>query len=194
MNIFSLIPDPEVLLGLAPEEIAYQLLLVASRNLQNGLVHRDTLVSIAPPTGSPAQYHPQDEKRMEIALLEGLHWFEVNAFLLPAPGINGANGHRILGRRANELIDRAKFDAFRRAAAFPKSLLHPAIADRVWISLARGELSDAVFIEFRSVEEAVRSACGYSNSDIGVPMMRRAFHRDNGPSPTRIRLSEKGRH
>jgi uncharacterized protein (TIGR02391 family) len=87
----------------------------------------------------------------------------------------------MLGRRGQELLDRTRFDAFQRAAAFPKPLLHPAIADRVWIALARGDLADAVFIAFRAVEEAVREVGGYSPTDIGVDLMRRAFHADTGP-------------
>lgn len=133
-----------------------------------------------PPGREPVLQRHQ-EQQVEIALLEALHWLEVNALLLPAPGINGQNGHRILGRRGRELIDSRKFDAFQRAAAFPKSMIHPAIADRVWIALARGELADAVFIAFRSVEEAVRVKGGYGDTDIGVDLMRRAFHADNGP-------------
>jgi hypothetical protein len=46
------------------------------------------------------------------------------------------------------------FSQFRAASAFPKSLLHPAIADKVWLDLARNELDDAVFAAFKAVEEA----------------------------------------
>jgi uncharacterized protein (TIGR02391 family) len=67
------------------------------------------------------------------------------------------------------------------AANFPKNLLHPAIAEKVRIQLAQGKLAVAVFIAFRAVEEAVRSAAGFGTEDHGVPMMRRAFNKDNGP-------------
>jgi len=170
-----------VLIGLAPEELAFNLLQVAATNLQNGTVHRDVVISIDPPLGQERPYNRQKEIQVEIALIEALHWLEVNAFLLPAPGINGQNGFRILGRRGKEIVDRDRFDTFQRAAAFPKTLLHPSIADRVWISLARGELADAVFIAFRTVEEAVRAAGGFAPTDIGVDLMRKAFHAINGP-------------
>ncbi len=154
---------------------------VASSNLQGGLVHRDSIISIDPQTGQDRPYIAQKESLVELALIEALHWLEVNAILLPAPGINGENGHRILGRRGKELIDRNRFDTFQRAASFPKTLLHPSIADRVWISLARGDLADAVFIAFRTVEEAVRAAGGFADTDIGVDLMRKAFHSESGP-------------
>jgi uncharacterized protein (TIGR02391 family) len=55
------------------------------------------------------------------------------------------------------------------------------IADRVWIALARGDLTDAVFIAFRTVEEEVRTAGRFADTDIGVPLMRRAFDAATGP-------------
>lgn len=182
MKIHEVVPDADVLIQLAPEELAHPLLQVAHANLQNGLVHRDVVIDLDPPVGSQEQpYNPQQRGPVQESLIEALHWLEVNALLVPAPGINGANGFRILSRRGRQLLDREHFDSFQRAAAFPKALLHEAIADRVWISLARGELADAVFIAFRAVEEAVRAAGGYGDTDIGVPLMRKAFDPNSGP-------------
>src|SRR5262249_4020167 len=66
---------------------------------------------------------------------------------------------------------------------FPKSLLHPVIADALWSALMRGDLDDAQCI--KAVEEAVRSAGGYAAEDIGVDLMRKAFH------PAKGRLTKK---
>ncbi|OGP74216.1 MAG: TIGR02391 family protein [Deltaproteobacteria bacterium RBG_16_49_23] len=181
MNILDLIDDPQVLIGLAPEELAYQLLQVGQSNLQNGIVHRNVIISTDSPVGQPQRLQRNQQQEVEVALIEALHWLEVNAFLLPAPGINGQNGFRMFGRRGRELLDRNRFDQFRRAASLPKAMLHPSISDRVWIALARGDLSDAVFIAFRAVEEAVRAKGGFAETDIGVDLMRRAFNPDNGP-------------
>ena len=180
MNILDLVQDPDVLLQLAPEELGHQLLQVANRNLQNGIVHRNVIVSTDSQLGQPPRLQRNDQHQVEVALIEALHWLEVNALLLPAPGTNGQNGFRMFGRRGRELLDRTRFDEFRSAAAFPKSMLHPAIADRVWIALARGELADAVFIAFRTVEEAVRAKGRFVDTDFGIDLMRRAFHAENG--------------
>lgn len=170
-----------MLVELATEELAYSLLQVASTSLQNNLVHRDVIISINPQAGQNEPYDIQKKPEIELALMEALHWLEVNAILIPAPGTNGQNGFRVIGRRGTKLLDREQFESFQRAALFPKALLHPSIADRVWIALARGELSDAVFVAFRSVEEAVREAGGFADTDIGVDLMRRAFNPENGP-------------
>ena len=181
-QIYNIIPDPDVLVELAPEELAFHLLKVAENNLQGGQVHRDVIISIeSPPGPDPPPYPRQKESIVKLVLIEALHWLEVNALLLPSPGTNGKNGWRMFGRRGKELLDREKFDDFIKAAAFPKSLLHKSIADRVWVSLARGEFDTAVFYAFRTVEEAVRKAGGFKTTDIGVDLMRKAFHADNGP-------------
>ncbi len=182
IKIYDLIPDAAVLLGLAPEEVAFSLLKVASNNLENGKVHRDTVIAISAPVSQEQPYNnAQTRIQVEHALIEALHWLEVNAILLPEPGTNGQNGWRFLGRRGKELVDRDSFDKFQRAAAFPKELLHPSIADRVWVSLARGELDNAVFFAFRTVEEAVRTVGGFADTDIGTDLMRKAFNNNDGP-------------
>lgn len=168
------------MIALAPEELAYSLLQVANNNLQNGLVDRNQVISVDPAPPNLRPYPPQLEREVYLALQEALNWLEVNGLLLPAPGINGTNGFRVLGRKGICLIDRNQFDSYRQAAEFPKSMLHHSIADRVWTSLARGELAEAVFTSFRSVEEAVRDAGSYEFTDIGVPLMRKAFHPENG--------------
>jgi uncharacterized protein (TIGR02391 family) len=73
------------------------------------------------------------------------------------------------------------FDHVRAAREFPKSLLHPSIAKKVYSAMMRGELDDAVFAALKAVEVAVRQAGGYLATDIGVPLMRKAFDPKAGP-------------
>ncbi len=82
---------------------------------------------------------------------------------------------------ASSLVDDQAFNDFREAVAFPKSLLHPAFADKVWLSLARGDYDEAVFAAFKTVEVAVRNAAGLAPTDIGTALMRRAFDKASGP-------------
>jgi uncharacterized protein (TIGR02391 family) len=181
MKIYDLVPDAEIITRLAAEELAYQLLLVAQANLQHGIVHRNVVINLNSQIEQQTPYTQQQRQEVEIAVMEALHWLEVNGLLIPASGVNGTNGFRVFSRRGRDVLDRGRFDDYQRAAAFPRTLLHPAIADRVWLSLARGELDAAVFFAFRQVEEAVRKAGGYSATDIGIHLMRRAFDTANGP-------------
>jgi uncharacterized protein (TIGR02391 family) len=60
-------------------------------------------------------------------------------------------------------------------------MIHPSIAEKVWRALMRNDLGDAVLFAFRAVEEAVRSAGGFTADDVGVKLMRAAFNKDKGP-------------
>jgi len=149
--------------------------------MQNGIFMRpagDLLYTRLP--GIPG-YPGGRESEIEVALGEAWGWLEINLLVVPAPGVNGSHGWRVLSRRGKALLQNGKFDEFRHAAEFPKALLHPLIADKVWLDLARGDLADAVFFAFRTVEEQVRAAGGYKNSDFGMSLIRKAFDKMTGP-------------
>ena len=98
--------------------------------------------------------------------------------------MNGRNGWMSLTRTGEEAC--TSTDAFERVRAsksFSKALLHPAIADKVWSAILRGDLDEAVRTSFIAVEVAVRDAGGLTASDIGVDLMGKAFHPDKGPPP-----------
>jgi uncharacterized protein (TIGR02391 family) len=179
----ELISDPDVLLALAPEELAPFLLKVAKSQLQNGVVSLDNVSSSTVGYGMTAtRQSPYIGREREVALVlsEGWNWLVVQGLLVPASGI-GSSGFYAISRRGQALATDADFQRFREAAAFPKTMLHPSIADKVWLALARGDLSDAVFAAYRAVEEAVRKAGGYSDAEIGVELMRKAFDPKGGP-------------
>jgi uncharacterized protein (TIGR02391 family) len=116
-----------------------------------------------------------------LAVSEAWLWLQVNLLIVPVLGSSGTEGWVTVSRRGEAISTQDDFANFREAASFPKSLLHPSIADRVWLDLVRGNLDTAVFIAFKAVEEFVRAAGGYSATDYGVDLMRRAFNKNNGP-------------
>jgi len=73
----------------------------------------------------------------------------------------------VLSRRGEKLLRDGEFRRYAQSTNFPKTLIHPSIADNVWLDLARGDLETAVFKAFRAVEIAVRSAGGYAETEIG---------------------------
>jgi uncharacterized protein (TIGR02391 family) len=185
-SLTELIPEVDVLLGLAPSELAEAVLAVARSRIQNQLVSLgDIFHGIfegdiqAYRFGKP--YPAARQREAELAISEAWIWLQNNYLLVPALGINGNNGHMMLGRQVAAIKNDKDFSRFIEAASFSKNLLHPKIADAVWVELARGNLDVAVFISFRAVEEAVREAGGYVAEDIGTKLVRKAFDKDNGP-------------
>jgi uncharacterized protein (TIGR02391 family) len=170
------VPDVQVLLELAPEELAAHLLPISRDGKRNdGIFSPSNLTDMM-----KVVYGAPHEGAVQHALNEAWQWLEVSMLMLPAPGMNGTNGWKVLSRRAYKVLAENRLEEFRRAVSFPKQLLHAAIADRVWTALARGEFDSAVFFAFRTVEEAVRNAGRFAATDIGTQLMRQAFDPQNG--------------
>lgn len=72
-------------------------------------------------------------------------------------------------------------EAYRKANLLPQKLLHPTIAQKVWATFLRGDYDTAVFQAFKEVEVAVRDASKLPDTEIGAPLMRRAFQAGSGP-------------
>lgn len=182
-TLISLVPDVDMLLALAPEELAFIVLQLANEHKQhNGLIHQQTLLNQI--NGSPglSDGYPQNRRNdAELAFCEAWNWLTVQGLLIPDAGVNGNNGWMRIGRRAIKLLDHQPFKSYAQSIAFPKSLLHPSIADAVWLDLARGDLETAVFKAFKAVEIAVRDAGHYAAGDIGTVLIRKAFDKTNGP-------------
>jgi uncharacterized protein (TIGR02391 family) len=182
-TIQSLFPNADDLLATAPGDLAPILLKLARAKIQNGMFWPDSLADDIRSgfLGQNNEYPFPRKQQVEATISEAWNWLRTNSLIVPAPDMNGRNGWMIITRAGQDIIDDESFERFRAARAFPKSLLHPSIADKVWPKLARGELADAVFIAFRTVEEVVREAGGFSATDIGTDLMRAAFNPQNGP-------------
>jgi uncharacterized protein (TIGR02391 family) len=186
VSLCSLIPDPQLLISLPPEQVGKQLLKLAAKNMQNGkfsigaIAGRDNLFGDGF-GGQSGPFYPQTfAEQIELAVAEGWLWLENALLIMPAPVPN--NSKKRLTRRGQMLAhDESKFETYVAASQFPKEMIHASIADEVWIQLAQGKFAVAVFIAFRAVEEAVRHAAKFAHDEYGVTMMRKAFNKDKGP-------------
>lgn len=179
------LPDVDVIVAMSPGELAPFLLRHGSSVAQSGAFHATSLTSKQVGLGMAVENGPLYGGRrageVEYAIAEALQWLEANMLVMHPPGDYNAGRYCLTRAGKGLLSEPSRFDTYRAAAAFPKAILHRTIAESAWTKLARGELTDAVFGAFRAVEEAVRDAGGYALEDIGVPMMRKAFHPDTGP-------------
>jgi uncharacterized protein (TIGR02391 family) len=189
-ELHATIPDPDAVIALEPEELAGILIrLIQRRELQtspNGMFHPGNMLSEAMQDGDPSRGHsgyPREKwQEIGVALSEAFAWLEGQGLIIPPPdGTNGRAGWRILSRRARRLKTEEDFRQFELARRLNRDLMHPTIAEKVWLAFVRGELAEAAFTAMRSVEIAVRKAAGFADGDHGVQMIRRAFHKDIGP-------------
>lgn len=185
-TLLNEIPDVDVLLALAPEELAFPVLRIAYGNRQganNAVTFGNLKIVLGLGSDSDERsgvprYPPNRREEVELACREAWQWLTVAMLLMPLDGT-----WSVFSRRGTQLATSPKddFERFTAAASFPKSLLHGAIADRVWVNLARGDLDTAVFTAFKAVEEAVRAAGGFAPTDYGTDLMRKAFSPKAGP-------------
>lgn len=183
----TLYPDVANLLATPPEDLVPLLLKFARHvlTLQNGMFDPNYVNQLATEANNIHLQRPRYShvERREIETLLGEAWLfiEGERFIMPAPAPNGASGFRVFTSKGEALSDNFDIQKYRAAAEFPKSLMHPLIADKVGRALMRNDLDEAVFTSFKAVEEAVRSAGGYSANDLGTTLMRAAFDKNKGP-------------
>ena len=178
----TLFPDPDLLLDLAPEELAGVLLSVAANQMQCKTVNFVQISEQVYARPGDVDIWPRTKfDDILMALAEAWHWLTVQGLLNPEPGGNGASGHMRFSRRAKQILRDNSFPTFSASVAFPKALLHPKIANEVWIDLARGDYATAIFRAMKEVEVTVRDRAGYRVGAYGVEMVRKAFAPSGGP-------------
>ena len=177
MKLTDLIPDPDDMLNLEPEELAGYLIqqLNSAYPDQMSNFHKGNYCT-------PAMVSDYESKQNEClhAIMEAWGVLEQEGLIVSQPGNH--HGWQVLSRRGRALKKREDFQAFRHTRLFLKSSIHPELLDRTYSLFIRGDYETAVFQAFKTVEVAVRDACP---SDLellyGVSLMRKAFHIESGP-------------
>jgi len=178
------IPEVDALLALEPEELGSKLLFLLRTDVsqhQNGMFYPTSKINELwndrhdqSPTYSRTRIN-----EINLALTEAYAWLEAQGLIVPAPDSNGQNGWRVLSRRALKFTDEAEFANYAIARHLSRETLHPRIANKVWLAFMRGEFDVAVFQATKAIEVHVREKTGLE--ELGVKLMRKAFHPQNGP-------------
>ncbi len=177
-SMLALIPDVNSALQLEPEELA-GLLIAYLNSIGTGMQQQLNRYNFLTHWG--LQDYPRDtHDRLQFAFAEAWAWLERECLIAPKPNA-GASESYFITRRGRKLVDRATFEAYRRATVLPRSLLHPRIDACAYPSFLRGAYDTAVFEALREVEVVVRDAAGYGNDKYGKPLMREAFGPPDGP-------------
>jgi uncharacterized protein (TIGR02391 family) len=172
-SIDTLIPDPQVLLSLEPEELAGYVLesLADSSDFHIGNLTSSSILH---------DYAPEYREPVLHALAEAFAWLEYEGLIAQRPGPM-VQGWKFVTRRGQELKNRAGVDCFRKANILPRGLLHPDLIKEVWSDFLRGDYDSAVFKAFKEVEIEVRNAGKFAATDLGVDLRRKAFQSMTGP-------------
>src|SRR6266481_1516972 len=126
--ISQIVPNPQDLLALQPEEVGGVLLeyITSCDVIQLGRVNRYNL------THQPdvlKGYDKQFWERLRHVLMEGWAWLEREGLIAPSPDTDRESV--FITRRGQLLADKAKLASYLKASLLPRALLHPQIADKV---------------------------------------------------------------
>ena len=186
MKLVDLIPDPDALLVLEPDELGLRMLPVLSawRPQTNRLTLSNFTHATVGSNQHPdyiGQYPVSRRTELQFDLIEAWTWLEGVALLIPDPGWLWPSDIRMLSRRARQLAEQP--DPLRAFSArrIPKDSLNPKIREDVWALYHRGKYDTAVFEAMKAVEVQVREVAGFTNADHGKDMIARAFNAKTGP-------------
>lgn len=177
-SIYSMVPDPESLLALEPEELAGVLLehINSMSEYDQRQLHRGNFLM----RHTVSEYPETHKIQILRALAEAWAWLEREGLIAEKPTEESSAGWYFATRRGKQITNASGLDAYRRADLLPKRLLHPVIAQKVWATFLRGDYDTAVFQAFKEVEVGVRTASGSAPEDIGTALMRKAFDSSKG--------------
>jgi hypothetical protein len=98
------IPDPDVLLALEPEELAAKLLfLIRGRPDLGGRYHAGNLSDELWHQNFNQPSYPRERQAViSLAVAEALAWLEAQGLAVPDSGLNGSNGWRRLTSRPTD--------------------------------------------------------------------------------------------
>ncbi len=186
MKLVDLIPDPDALLALEPDELGLRMLpVLAAWRSPSILLALSAFIpsSVGNPQypNCPGQYPASRRAELEIALSEAWAWLEGAALLIPDPGFVGHHPIRRLSRRARLLAEQPDPLGAFSARRIPKDSLNPKIREDVWALYHRGKYDTAVFEAMKAVEVRVREVGKFTNADHGKVMIANAFNAKTGP-------------
>ena len=179
--IHSALPDSNTLLALEPEELAGVLLRILRDqvgyplNPRTNILQRGAAIHLERVQGYPREVREQ----ILDALHESWNWLEGSGLIAQREG--SPHETFFITRRGSQIRTTQDFETFKKGRLLARDLLHVSIAERVWLLFIRGEYETAVFQAYKEVEVSVRTAGGFTAADLGVALMRKAFHVVTGP-------------
>jgi len=177
----QIIPDVKMLLALTPEELGAKMLFLLRKRNNAVRFHPGNELNELWNGFYQPRYPREHQEEIGLALAEAWAWLNAQGLIVQDADINGQNGWRRLSRRAQGMKNEADLTSFKIATLLPREILHPKIADQVWLAFMRGEFDVAAFQAMKAVEVSVRTAAQLGNELIGVKLMRAAFSSDTGP-------------
>jgi uncharacterized protein (TIGR02391 family) len=168
-------PTLEEAAGLPVDELALRLLHVFARDMD---LDRAGLTS---GLAWPAETDTQLRHTAILHLGEAWDWLMHRGLIAFRPDTTSVNGWGYVTERGHAAARDSRGLARIQAEARIDVDLHPLLERRIRRQFLLGEYELAVFAAMREVEIRVRDLGGFGSGELGVSLMRKAFHETTGP-------------
>jgi uncharacterized protein (TIGR02391 family) len=168
------LPPIETVLEMEPEELAPFVLKDLSGQ------ERINRYNYTLPNGTVIQSHGNKiDEQVREHLMEAWMWLEREGFVAPKPGQQDTWSY--VTARGEKVLAEQDFSRYASANLLPSDSLDPILVRKVKPEFIRGDYELAVFSAFKEVEVRVRTKGGFTATDLGVDLMRKAFKPKTGP-------------
>lgn len=176
-DLYDSVPNANDLLALSPKELAGKLILIF-RKLDEP-INPSVIVNQIPfsvpqfgmEDGYPEKYRNEISKALHVAF----QWLDKTHMLEQSDKYHKHSELRVLSREAKEIRSEDDFQKLMLWRSVNEEMLHPKIAAKAAIRLARGEYADAIRVAMLHIEIEVREAGGFGTDKYGVDLMHKAF-------------------
>jgi len=166
-------PSIELVLEMEPEELAAFVL----KHL-NTVNHINRYNYTLDTNSDLREYAGAHLSNFQKLLMEAFIWLEREMFIAPEPNTQGE--WRFITRRGKRILQEENFTTYSQGMLLSSESLHPILVRKVKPLFLRGDYDTAIFQAFKAVEVQVRKSGEYEKGDIGVNLMRKAFHPQTG--------------
>ena len=189
--IIDVFPPYDVAINLEPEELAVSViesLSLFKKQGNPGKLHRGNFTSWQ----TFQDYCEKQDQygRITEAVSEAWMWLEREGLIAPKPG-QSYRDVIFITRRGRKFCESGDINKFKAASLLPPEKLDPLLVEKVRPAFLRGDYDSAIFEAFKEVEIRVRTLSGGDNTDIGVNLMRKAFHPETGPLTDKTQVSSE---
>lgn len=171
-------PPEDIALAMDPEELAVPLLeclCQLEEAKSTGMLNRYTFTL----QRNLQEYGQNNYNEIAKVISEAWVWLEKEGLIAPTPGQIG--DWIFITRRGRKFRQTADVRNYRAASLLPDKTLDPRLASKVRPPFLRGDYDTAVFEAFKEVEVRIRTLAPEHKTELGVNLMRKAFHPENGP-------------
>ncbi len=181
--IIAQYPGPEQLLAAPASEVERILLRHIIEYCRDGMHPMITRDSISTGLFDANGYPYSAQARADVQRVVGRAWkaLDDSGFIEEPDPDNGKNGYRVPSATGKEAFASTDYVGARMRSKFTREMFHPGLPDAAWNAFTVGDYDTAVFEAFKSVEVAVRTKGGFTNTDFGAPLMKKAFDPNTGP-------------